>query len=121
VARVRTALSMYKSARKMLDKAHEFDPDDRDIQRLWINTLPIAERIKYLEFFLANASESDVEERSNTQHYLDYLKARMSMPRRACRLANKVTATETPLVRLLENPVPHARVRLERHGQWTQE
>jgi tetratricopeptide (TPR) repeat protein len=101
VARVRRALSMYMSAKKLTDKAFELDPSDPDIQRAWLATLPPAERIPYLERFLAGPNDADLEERGDTQRYLDYLKARLNLPNRGCRLVNKITATETPLVRLL--------------------
>ena len=33
LARVRKAISMYASAKRMIDKAHELDPNDPDIQK----------------------------------------------------------------------------------------
>ncbi len=104
VARVRRAVSMYQSAKTFIDKAYEIDPTDPDIQRAWVATLSPAERIVYLERFLAGPNDAHNEERGDTQHYLDYLKARLSLPKRGCRLVSKITATETPLVRLLIDP-----------------
>jgi predicted aspartyl protease len=104
LARVRRSVSMYKSAYKMIHKAYELDPSDPDIQRAWITTLSPAERIKYLEQFLNGPNDQDAQQRSDTQHYLDYLKARVSLPKHGCRLVSKITATETPLVRLLIDP-----------------
>jgi Tfp pilus assembly protein PilF len=49
LARVRWAISMNKSAKAMIDKAHELDPKDSDIQKLWIGSLRRAERIKSYE------------------------------------------------------------------------
>src|SRR5262249_27421776 len=89
------------SAKKMIDKAFEFDPSDPDIQREWLATLPPVERIPYLERFLAGPNDANLEERGDTQNYLDYLKARLNLPKRSCRLVSKITATETPLVTLL--------------------
>lgn len=104
LARVRQALSMYMSAKKLTDKAYEFDPSDPDIQRAWLATLPPAERMPYLERFLAGPNDADLEERGDTQHYLDYLKARLNLPKRSCRLVSTISTTETPLVRLLIDP-----------------
>jgi tetratricopeptide (TPR) repeat protein len=49
LARVDRALSLYKKAKDMLDKAHQLDPSDPDIRRYWIDTLSRAERIQNLE------------------------------------------------------------------------
>lgn len=104
LARVRWAIAMNKSAKAMIDKAHELDPKDLDIQRLWIGTLRRSERIKYYESYLAEPNDSDGDERRDLGSYLSYLKERAKQHDRPCHLVNKVTATETPLVRLLMDP-----------------
>lgn len=104
LARVRDAISLYKQGKAMIDKAHELDPADPDIQSRWISTVRPAERIRYLENFLADAGNASDEDRADTQRYLDYLKLRAKEPRKRCHLANNVTSTETPLVRLLLDP-----------------
>ena len=104
LARVRWAISMNKTAKAFIDKAHGIDPDDPDIQRSWIETLKRSERIKYYESYLADANNSDPDERSNTEIYLSYLKERAKQHDRSCRLVSKVTNTATPLVRLLLDP-----------------
>jgi tetratricopeptide (TPR) repeat protein len=104
LARVRRAIAMYKSAEKMINRAHELDPYDSDIQDRWITTLPRSERIKYLEASLAGENNWDDKQRSATASYLEYLKERAKTKTRPCRLVGKVTATETPLVRLLLDP-----------------
>jgi hypothetical protein len=104
LARVRWALQLNKSAKTMIDKAHALDPDDSDIQKDWIGTLPRAERIKYYENSLADATNTNIEERTNTERYLTYLKERAKEHSPPCRLASKVTNTTTPLVRLLADP-----------------
>lgn len=104
LARVRSAVSMNKSAKAMIDKAHELDPNDPDIQRSWIETLRRSERIKYYEDYLAGANNSDADERGEMQTYLSYLKERAKRHDRPCRLVSKVKNTETPLVRLLIDP-----------------
>jgi Aspartyl protease/Tetratricopeptide repeat len=102
LARVRWAITMNKSAKDMIERAHTIDPDDREIERLWIDTLPHSERIKYYESYLSE-NTSD-EEHGDLARYLSYLKERAKQPNRPCRLVSKVTHTETPLVRLMTDP-----------------
>jgi tetratricopeptide (TPR) repeat protein len=104
LARVRNALAMYKTAKKMIDRAHEIDPDDPDIQDEWMSTLSRAERVHYLETTLAGDNDWDPDRRADIASYLEYLKERAKQKSSPCRLVSKVTATETPLVRLLEDP-----------------
>lgn len=104
LARVRWALSMYKSAAAMLEKAHSLDPSDPEIRNYWTDKLSRAERIKYLEEFLAGENNEDEETRTAMRHYLEYLKARAKDPRGACHLVSKNATTETKLVRLLIDP-----------------
>ena len=101
IARVRGAIAMYKSAWNMLDKAHTLDPTDPEILESWTQKLSRAERIKFLETFLAGDNNEDADSRLAMQHYLEYLKARAKDSRGACHLVSKVTATETSMVRLL--------------------
>ena len=104
LARVRWAISMNKAAKAFIDKAHGIDPNDPDIQRAWIGTLRRSERIKYYESYLAEANNSDPDERSNIEIYLSYLKEQAKQHDPSCRLVSKVTSTATPLVRLLLDP-----------------
>lgn len=105
LAKVRNAIAMYKSAKQMIDKAHEIDPDDPDIQSEWISTLPSAERIKRLETSLAGENNWDADKRSSIIDYLQYLKERAKQKNSSpCRLVSKVTKTETPMVSLMRDP-----------------
>jgi tetratricopeptide (TPR) repeat protein len=104
LARVRWANSMYKSGRTMIDRAHELDPTDPEITKLWVGRLSRAERIKYLEQYLAGETNDDAETRASMEHYLEYLKVRAKDPRGACHLVSQATTTETKLVRLLVDP-----------------
>jgi tetratricopeptide (TPR) repeat protein len=105
LARVRESISLYHGARLMIEKAHQLDPTDPDIQREWINTLGRAERIKYLTEFLASESNDDEQTRGDTRHYLEYLIARQKEPKRVCSLISSVTSTQTDLRRLLTDPI----------------
>jgi tetratricopeptide (TPR) repeat protein len=104
LARVRDAIAMYKSAKKMVDKAHELDPRDPDIQEEWIGTLSRSERIKYLETSLAGDNNWDGDQRSAVASYLEYLRERAKRKSGSCRLATNVTRTETRLVPLMIDP-----------------
>jgi tetratricopeptide (TPR) repeat protein len=109
LARVRSALSMYKSASTMIDKAHQLDPTDPEITRAWVGRLNRAERIKYYEQYLAGETNDDAETRARMEHYLQYLKARAKDPRGGCHLVSEATHTETKLVRLLAGDVRQLR------------
>jgi hypothetical protein len=103
LARVSDAVAMYKRGKAMIDKARELDSSDPDIERHWIGTLPISERIKYLERYLSDANDDDAEHHINTARYLEYLKAGAKENGGTCRLVNHVTSTQIPLARLFED------------------
>src|SRR5580704_3235753 len=104
LARQRDALAMYRSAKKLIDRAHELDPDDPDIQQAWMGTLSRSERVQYLEASLAGDNNWDPEQRADIASYLDYLRLRAKQKTNPCRLVSKVAATETPLLELLDDP-----------------
>jgi predicted aspartyl protease len=104
LARVRRARAIYKSALDFIQKAHELDPYDPDIEERWVATLPRPERIKYLEGELTGENNWDAERRADTASYLDNLKERAKGKYSPCHLVSTVTNTETPLVRLLQDP-----------------
>jgi tetratricopeptide (TPR) repeat protein len=104
LARVREAISLHKQAKAMIDKAHELDPSDPDVQRFWVETLSLAGRIENLEAYLAGKAEGDEGTREGLHHELDYLKARQKDPKRTCHLTGATTATEAPLEMLLSDP-----------------
>src|SRR2546430_7587817 len=60
----------------MIDRAHQLDPTDPEIRKSWVGKLSRAERIKFLEEYLAGETNDDAETRAGMQHYLEYLKAR---------------------------------------------
>jgi tetratricopeptide (TPR) repeat protein len=104
MARVSIAISLHQRARTMIDKAHELDPSDPDIQRFWIGTLGPSARIQALQDFLAGGGNEDPEARMRLSLRLEYLKARQNGPSRPCRLAGPVANTETKLVPFLDDP-----------------
>jgi len=100
LARVYRALSLYKKAKDKVDRAHQLDPSDPDIQMYWSNTLSLSERIKNLEDYLAKVNNDDPKTRERLQHSLEYLKARQQGPARSCKLVGNVTSTQAKLVAL---------------------
>ena len=104
LARISEALLLYKRAQTMLEKAHALDPEDSDIRKAWIRKLSRAERIKYLEEYLAHDTADDAETRIHMEQSLEYLKALAVVPGRGCHLVGKFTPTETPMVALLRDP-----------------
>ena len=103
LARVRWAISNYKSGWNLIDKAHTLDPSDPEILREWVGKLSRADRTKFLENYLAGENNDDDETRTAMRHYLEYIKARAKDPRSACHLVSKATATETSMAELLED------------------
>jgi tetratricopeptide (TPR) repeat protein len=104
LSRVRHTIAMYKTAKRMIEKAHELDLSDPDIQEQWAGTLPRAERIKYLENSLAGENNWNADERQNVKTYLEYLKEKANQKNGRCRLVTKLSASEMPLVRMKYDP-----------------
>jgi tetratricopeptide (TPR) repeat protein len=69
LARVRWAIAMNKTAKAMIDKAHELDSKDLDIQKYWARTLPRPDRVRYYEDYLAGTNASSEEERGDLRGY----------------------------------------------------
>jgi hypothetical protein len=88
----------------MVDKAHELDPRDPDIQDEWIGILSRSERINYPETSLAGDNNGDGDQRSDVASYLEYLRERAKRKSGSCRLVSHVTRTETRLVPLMIDP-----------------
>lgn len=105
LARERRAIAMYKNATRLIEKAHEIDAVDPDIQEEWVGTLSRSERIRYLEKSLAGDNNWDADRRASVTSYLEYLKERAKQKNSSpCRLVSKTTSTQTPMVRLLSDP-----------------
>jgi predicted aspartyl protease len=105
LSRLYDAYSLHAKARAMLEKAHSLDPSDPDISRRWMRTLSRAERIKWLEAYLAAPSEADDQEtRESYKNYLDILKEREARPDLTCKLVSNVSSTETSLKPMLTGP-----------------
>jgi predicted aspartyl protease len=104
LARMRRSIMMNKSAKALIEKAHELDPDDPEIVRAWVGTLGHSERIAYYEKKVADESNPGSEGHGNAEAYLAHLKEQEKRHGRSCRLVSKVADTTTPLVRLMIDP-----------------
>jgi tetratricopeptide (TPR) repeat protein len=100
LSRVRLANSMYRSAAKMIKKAHDFNPDDPDIKELWLTTLPLSQQVEQLKSLLAEETSLDEDQRTKLSSILD--SAVEWRKDHGCRLVSKVNSMETPLVPALE-------------------
>jgi tetratricopeptide (TPR) repeat protein len=104
LSRLYEAYSLHARAAKMLERAHQIDPDDPEIQRRWLYTLRIREQIEWLEKYLATPNNEDQRRIRSLHTRLEILKDRLQEPRPNCRLVSKPTSTETPLKPLLTDP-----------------
>jgi tetratricopeptide (TPR) repeat protein len=104
LSRLYDAYSLHARARKMLERAHQLDPGDREIQRRWMRTLKRQEQIEWLEKYLAAPSNDDNHQHQSLQIYLELLKERAKQPRPNCRLVSKLTSTEASLKPMLIDP-----------------
>ncbi len=101
LSRLYDAYSLHARARNMLNRAHELDPNDRDIQRRWMRTLKRQEQIEWLQKYLAGPSNDDERQTRSWQTYLEFLQSRAKQPRAGCRQVSKLTSTEAVLKPML--------------------
>jgi tetratricopeptide (TPR) repeat protein len=100
--RIYSLNSMYASAAHELSLAHQLDPHDPQIRRLWMNTLPTAQRIAELESYLNTGGGDDDETTRSLHLYLDHLKQLLDQPHKACHLVSgtdKATVDFVPIMR----------------------
>jgi predicted aspartyl protease len=103
--------SMHAAAVDELRTAHSLDKYDPNIQRFWVETLPLKQRIAELEAFLASGAGIDATDRAHLQLYLDSLKKRVEAPPKACRLVSSAVNTEIPF-----SPIMHDATRIRAFG-----
>jgi tetratricopeptide (TPR) repeat protein len=87
----------WKHAKTNIEQAYKLDPDDPDIQRVYMSTLSPAERMKWLRDYLAQDTDDDQESRAGLQEELNVLQAKSERQPNACRLVTKVNSTEAKL------------------------
>jgi len=98
------AASYYKRAKLAVDRAYSLDPADPDIQKAWMRTLGLQERLKALQVYLAGETNDDAERRRRLEELFVVLQDQVAKPSRSCRLTTKVIEMETKLELLLRDP-----------------
>jgi tetratricopeptide (TPR) repeat protein len=104
LARVSMAGALFAREKKMIDIAHQMDPADPDIQRMWVGTLTLEERIKALHDYLEQETNDDPEERTALEREMVLLRDQADSPAHSCRMVSKVSSTQMPLRMLLIDP-----------------
>src|SRR5277367_1695351 len=92
--------SYYATALKEIKVAHQLDPYDPDIHRMWIRTLPVKQRIEELKAYLA-AKDTDVDSLRRARVELAVLESRADSQTNSCHLASPVSATEIPFTPIM--------------------
>ena len=103
LARISETASYYARAKKMIEMAYNLDPDDPDVRREWLGTLPREERVKELKKYLDGESDDDAKDRSDLMKLLSLLQEEAGQPHRGCHQVNQVHSTQTKLEPLMNN------------------
>jgi tetratricopeptide (TPR) repeat protein len=97
LARLYRCYSLHRRAYDQLQAAHEIAPDDIEVQRAWLSTLPRKERLAAMEVYLSGPHPDNDEETRWMTEYLEFLKATADKPIHACKLVSTVEQSETKL------------------------
>ena len=92
--------SYYASALKEIKLAHQLDPYDPDIRRMWLQTLPLKQRIDELKAYLASG-DTDVDSLRRGQIELTMLQNRADSQSSGCHLASPVDTTDIPFTPIM--------------------
>jgi tetratricopeptide (TPR) repeat protein len=101
LARLYWATANNKGAKVCIDLAHRMDPDDPDVYRDWVETLPWRERVQEWKKLLAKGNFEDDHEREGLVSAISVLEDKEKQPLHTCRLTAKTLPAETNLVPLL--------------------
>jgi tetratricopeptide (TPR) repeat protein len=104
LARIAETASYYARAKTMIETAHRLDPDDPDVRREWLNTLPREQRVKELQDYLSGDTDDDAKDRAHLTRMLTLLQQEAGQPHRGCRQVNSVTSTQISLEPLWNSP-----------------
>jgi predicted aspartyl protease len=95
--------SYYATSLREVKLAHQLDPYDPAIRRVWIQTLPLEQRIDELKKYLA-ANDVDVDSVRRAQHELAILQNRLDNRASSCHLASTVTSTDIDFTGIMVDP-----------------
>jgi predicted aspartyl protease len=116
---VYAAYSLYRHAYDLLQRAHDIAPDNVEVQRVWMSTLPRKQRLAALQAYLAGPHPDDQEETASLERYVAFLQATVDKQAHFCKLTGKVEQTETPLEMMGTPRIIHGvglMVKLNGHG-----
>jgi predicted aspartyl protease len=101
-ARISRINSLYADADKQIRMAHSLDPSNPQIRGLWIETLPVKERIAELQASLpANVGNPEVFK--NLHNYIDSLQQQLDEPRKSCHLVSSTETATVPFISLMRD------------------
>lgn len=103
LANIYDSLALHKRAYDMVRTAHDVAPNDPEVQRKWLATLPRKLRMRELQEYLAAPKPDDPETTERMQTKLDLLKALESVPSHRCELVTKIDTTQTDLRPLMHD------------------
>lgn len=104
IAKIARLSSLYATEQKAVSQAHLLDPNDPDIAREWIYTLPRRQRETQIEDYLAKPEGLDPESLGRLRSYLAHLQKVDAEPNKSCHLVSSATATQIPFTRLMYDP-----------------
>jgi predicted aspartyl protease len=104
ISTLQSSMSLYAKAKKSIERAHQLDPADPDIQRRWLGTLRRSDQIRELDQYLSHVSNDDQKTHFALERRLELLRARQAQPGHTCKLVGNVQHTEAVLERLLSDP-----------------
>ncbi|MGA3162104.1 MAG: aspartyl protease family protein [Terracidiphilus sp.] len=105
LARLGRLNSLYASSRKQLEMAYRLDPEDPEIRREWIQTLPLKQRIAEMEAYFSSPAGMDEEDLRRWRLYLENLKKMAAEPHKACHLVSPATSTEIPFAMIMRDAI----------------
>lgn len=104
LARISEAISMHARARRMLERAHELDPGEPEIQWRWLTGLERSSRVQALSAYIAAAATDDGQSVDQYKGYLESLKKEEKGPARPCTLVTAPATMRTYLWPLFTVP-----------------
>jgi tetratricopeptide (TPR) repeat protein/predicted aspartyl protease len=103
LARVSETASYYARAKKMIEMAYRLDPDDPDVHREWLETLPREQRVQELKKYLDGETDDDAKDHSDLMKLLSVLQEEAGQTHRGCHQVNQVHSTQTKLEPLMSD------------------
>jgi tetratricopeptide (TPR) repeat protein len=94
------AASYYRHAKLQIDRAHDLDAADPDIQRSWMRTLSRAEQLRALAAYLGEFPNEEAERHASQIERLNILQESIH----PCRLATKANRAEIKMEPLRYDP-----------------